>query len=58
MANIDLLTGDLEVEVDWDLADITGGPNLGSLASTCGDYKRVFRRARWLVCLFLRRMLT
>lgn len=39
-ASIDVLTGDLECEADWDFAELTGGPGLGSKTSICGDNGR------------------
>lgn len=41
VASIDVLTCDLDGEVDWDLADFKGGPNSGSRASTRGNYERL-----------------
>lgn len=36
-----MLADDLDGEADLDLADSTGGPNLGSRTSICGDYECV-----------------
>lgn len=33
VASIDVLVGDLKGEADWDLSDLTRGPDLGSRAS-------------------------
>lgn len=38
MANIDMLVGDLQSEADWDFADLTGGPDLGSRPNIRGHY--------------------
>lgn len=40
VANIHMLAGDLERKAVRDLADLAGGPDLGSLVSICGDYGR------------------
>lgn len=48
MASIDVLAGDLEGEGDWDLAYLTGGPDLSSRAAICEDYERL-REACFLV---------
>lgn len=37
-----MLPGDLENEAGWELADLTGGPDLGSRASTRQDYERLW----------------
>lgn len=44
-AGVDVLTCDLTIEPDWDLADLTGGAHLGSRASICGHYGRL--REAW-----------
>lgn len=38
--SIDVHTRALEAEADWDLADLTRGPDLGSQASSHGNYGR------------------
>lgn len=38
--SIDVLSGDLEGEAEWDLADLEGGPSLCSRATIQGDYGR------------------
>lgn len=41
VCSIDVFAVDLEGEVDWDLADLTGVPDLGSQASIGGNYDRL-----------------
>lgn len=41
VTSINMFTRDLEVESDWDLADLTDGPGLGSRASIHCDYGRL-----------------
>lgn len=41
VARINFLNGDLEGKADWDIRDLTEGPNLGSQASIGGDYSRL-----------------
>lgn len=38
VARIDLLAGHLDSKADLDLANLTGGPELGSLSSILGNY--------------------
>lgn len=37
-ASIDVLASDLDEQTDWDLADLKGGPGLGSRPSVSVDY--------------------
>lgn len=41
MASIDLLCRDLEVEAEWNLANMMGGLDVGSRASIDGTYRRI-----------------
>lgn len=36
-----MLDGDLRAGADWDFGDLTGGSDLGSRASICGEYRRL-----------------
>lgn len=36
-----MLSGDLDGEADWDLADLPGDPGFGCQASNFGDYGRL-----------------
>lgn len=47
VTSVDVLAGDLEDEADWDFANLTAGPDLGSRASIHGNYGR--HREGWFV---------
>lgn len=38
MKSINMLASDWEGEADWDLANLTGGPDIGSQPSICSAY--------------------
>lgn len=58
MGSINVLAGDLEGKADWDLADLTRGPDIGIRTSIRGDYTIFLKRARWSACPFPRRWQT
>lgn len=49
MVNTDVLAGDLESEVVWEVADLTGGPELGSQANISATIGIFIRGALRLV---------
>lgn len=57
-ASIDLLAADLDREPDWDLADLTGSPNLGSQDSILGNCGVLVRCCWWSVTKSFFRMCT